>query len=115
MAFGLGNCYQAGANRLAVEQHRARAAIPGVTTNLGAREVEVLAQDSRKPLPGQGRNCDRGSIHGEGQGALQIAEDSSRRQHVIRLPRKQRWHAAPWLTRRLGDKLQWPARHRWET
>ena len=48
-SLGRGGRHQAGADRLAVEQHRAGAAIAGVAADLGAGQPEMVAQHRRQP------------------------------------------------------------------
>ena len=48
-AFALAAGDEAGADRLAVEQHRAGAAIAGVAADLGAGQAELVAQHGRQP------------------------------------------------------------------
>jgi hypothetical protein len=47
---------EAGANRFAIQQNRARAAIARIATNLRSRQPEIIAQNAGQPLPW--RTCD---------------------------------------------------------
>ena len=59
--------HQAGADRLAVEQDRAGAAIAGVAADLGAGQPEFVAQDRRQPSHRRDRNRHRRAVHDEAE------------------------------------------------
>ena len=58
----LADRYQAGAHLLAVEQHRAGAAIAGVAADLGAGEPSFVAQAVGKPRGGRAADFDRAPV-----------------------------------------------------
>ena len=71
-ALDLAQRHQAGADLLAIQQHRAGAAIAGIAADLGAGQAEILAQhigqapdrrridgDAVLPLTGEARSCRR--------------------------------------------------------
>ena len=60
LARGLGDRRLAGRRRLAVEQHRAGAALPLAAAVLGAGQVEAVAQDREERLVGAARRRARG-------------------------------------------------------
>ncbi len=60
--------HQAGAHRLAVEQHRAGAAVAGVAAHLGPGQPERLAQHRRQPLGRRPLIADRPAIDLELEG-----------------------------------------------
>ena len=59
---------QAGADGLAVEQHRAGAAIAGIAADLGAGQPQILAQHLRQPA--HRRRCDGRQPAVDGQAQL---------------------------------------------
>src|SRR5688572_19875547 len=59
LALALEGQHQAGKPRLAVDQHRARAALAELAAVLGAGQIEVLAQDFQQGLVGCKRHLDR--------------------------------------------------------
>src|SRR5688572_16901914 len=59
LALALKGQHQAGKPRLAVDQHRARAALTELAAVLGAGQIEVLAQDFQQGLVGCKRHLDR--------------------------------------------------------
>ena len=62
----LSNRSQAGANRLAIDKHRAGAAIPGVAADLDARQAALFAQRVTEAFERRSGNSRRLPIQSEG-------------------------------------------------
>ena len=56
-AFDLSRCDQAGADRLAIEQNRAGAAVSGVAADFGSGQSQMLTQYLREPLDRRDRRA----------------------------------------------------------
>src|SRR5262249_16470485 len=80
--------HQARANRFAVEQHRARAADAMLATDVGTRQVEVLADEVDQCLAGFDRTPARRSVDGQVEGDLFAHSGAPVRSHAARRARR---------------------------
>ena len=91
--------HQAGADRLAVEQHRAGAAVAGVAADLGAGQPQLVAQHRRQPRAPDGTDTETGAPLTSK--AMSAPERSCRRVHAGWLRTAARQRAA--ITRAQHD------------
>ena len=85
-AFDLPQRHQAGADLLALQQHGAGAAIPGIAADLGAGQAQILAQRLGEAPGGRG-------LHGDA-GTVQMEADHAASPMVSRARRRSTWAAS---------------------
>ena len=104
---------QASANRIAIQQHRAGAAVARVASHFRSRQSKIVAQHAGEPPRSGRRHLDRASVHRE-RNQLGVRRGNFSVVAISGSPRRLRARVAPESTTHRAGSRRWRARHQSE-